>query len=803
MEGLRRHLLLGRGDLYQALLERVGPLRRCAIGAASPVRLCAAPLAAAAAATGVGAAEDDGPEYGLAGDMLPGSRSDAFFARCALTSSHRAVAWSRSIGPDEGSSTEVGIQAQALSAIVLRHWNASRVLSSDVVLRRPRGHGSLVALGSAAPVATVALGGAGRAAEESPARGVRGQRRGVLHSELLLLARPLLTAAAATGGAGALWLSEALPVQQGFLVRCSVGLHSPAFGGSGSPVAPQSPYSNTASFSIVIQRQGCLALGAPHPRVPSTGAAQPAVPSSGTSGFSSALVLHFLCKRLHDSEEQRAGRTSLDGSGGAGRPPTSPLRAAPTSSDAPKSRRWRVVVAAYSVPPDSAAPSMLLASGAVMDQALLSCSGGGATTVPVIDATLEHDVLHIAVEYSTTLLVPEAARSSEVGSPPPQHTASPAPSKRLLVSVLDGPAALLALQQQAPLRASTSLATCGRTLVNVPLALEETLSFGGWHGPGRGRAWIGFAADPSGQNPASSPPQPLVSLDAIDVAVHATREDSLLVDGLRLQYAVPWPLHVLLSGGAMALFGDVFSLVLRCRAREVALHESWKTLSASFGRSAQLRRAATAPPGSAPAATTPATASASEDAAQLSGVRGRRNPVAAASQRAAIAAHQVLRPVWLLRARVAFVLGTWLRYLQTDVVEPATAAYHAAVGAARDFPTLMAAHEALVRAIGGGAFLHSHLVMSTLDGLLDGVDELTSLVTEHAEAGTLLDILRPRGSRERFESVARSLVAGTRLLAAVLQSAAPAALAHALLARLDYNGALTAPVLLVGQAAGR
>ena len=735
--------------------------------------------------------------------MLPGSRSDAFFARCALTSSHRTVAWSRSIGPDEGSSAEAGIQAPAFSAIVLRHWNASRVLSSDVVLRRPRGHGSLVALGSAAPVATVALGqarGAGRAEEESPARGVRGQRRGVLHSELLLLARPLPTVAAAAGGAGALWLSEALPVQQGFLVRCSVGLHSPAFGGSGSPVAPPSPYSNTASFSIVIQRQGCLALGTPHSRLPPTGSAQPAVPSSGALGFSSALVLHFLCKRLHDAEEQRAGRTSLDGSGGAGKPPASPVRAVPASSDALKSRRWRVVVAAYSAPPDPAAPSTLLASGAVMDQALLSCSGGGAMTVPVIDATLEHDVLHIAVEYSTTLLA-EAARSSEVGSPPPPRAGPPAPSKRLLVSVLDGPAALAALQQQAPLRASTSLATCGRTLVDVPFALDETLSFGGWHGPGRGRAWVGFAADSSGQSPASSPQQPLVSHDAMDVAVHATREDSLLVDGLRLQYAVPWPLHVLLSGGAMALFGDVFSLMMRCRARELALHESWKTLSASFGRSAQLRRAA--PSGSVSAGSTPAAASASDASAQLSGVRGRRNPVAAASQRAAIAAHQVLRPVWLLRARVAFVLGTWLRYLQTDVVEPATAAYHASVGAARDFPTLMAAHEALVRAIGGGAFLHSHLVMSTLDGLLDGVDELTGLVAEYAEAGMLLDILRPRGSRERFESVARSLVAGTRLLAAALQSAAPAALAHALLARLDYNGALTAPVLPVGHAVGR
>ncbi len=128
------------------------------------------------------------------------------------------------------------------------------------------------------------------------------------------------------------------------------------------------------------------------------------------------------------------------------------------------------------------------------------------------------------------------------------------------------------------------------------------------------------------------------------------------------------------------------------------------------------------------------------------------------------------------------------------MIEPAHAAYHSGVSTARDFPSLLAAHDTLVRSLLAGSFLHSHMIMSTLDNLLDGADELASLVAEYADAGAITDLLRPRAGRERFERVAASLVACTRMLATALQSAAPAAAAHTLLSRLNYNGAMLLPV---------
>lgn len=800
--GLRRHLLLGRGDLYQALLERIGPMRRAAAGAASPSRLCAGPLVAAAAATGVVARDEGGGAPAAWGGPLDAEEAgDAFFARCALTSSRRVVEWSRAAagaaaaealgaGGGDGLLPGGASQAAALAATVLRHWNASRVLAPDVAVRRQRGHGTLVAVGSAAIVPTFELGCVGGDAG-GDGGGAAGGAPGASLTDLLMIARPAARRgdSGSGSGAGALWLSEALPLQGGFVLRCAVGLHAAAFnGGGGGGGAPLSPYANTASFAIVLQRAGCLVRGERQTQTP-PGVASPAeAPASGAAGITGSLILHFLCKRLDAPADQRAGRSSLGGGGG-----DDGVTTGGTTAEVAV-RRWRVVVAVYATPADATAPPILIASGALMDQELLQCNdggGGGAAVIPALGATLQHDVLHLAVEYATT--VPAPAQPAGGAAPAP-------PGKRIIVSALDGPAALGALQRaqgQPPAPAGTFLGSCSRTLVEAPLALEEVLSFGGVHGPGRGRAWVGFTADPAAPL-AGAPLPPLVSLDAVDVAVHSAREDGALVDGLRLQYAVPWPLHVLLSGGAMALFGDVFALGLRCRARELALHECWRTLTASF-------RGAPVPPTAATGAWSAggrrgvgdggaSAAGPSGVSAQLSDVRGRRDAAAAARQRAAVASHQVLRPVWLARARAAFVLGAWLRYLQTDVVEPAHAAYHAAVGAARDFPSLTAAHEALVRVVGAGAFLHSHLVQSTLDALLDAVDELTGLVAEHAAAGTLLDLLRPRGSRERFERAAGSLTAATRLLAAALQSAAPAAQAHALLVQLDFNGALTAPL---------
>lgn len=795
---VRDYVLMGRGDLFQAFLEHGRPMMN-ALPAHAPnalQQLTRGPWAAAVHASTP--LVQDEPQYSLGESGLHGSAShlgssglmqshqgpavyrsghvqeasggveQALLARCSLTLLHRSVRWQMRAG-DAWQQPGPGPQSLSPSSILSSWWPASDT-RADASWREPRVDVQLLARGAAksCPLARVDLPGS--------------------------ISRPLLAplgpANAPTSGAA--WLGQPVSVTQGFMLRLGVNLLSPQVSeGDGGKLG------STPSFAVVLQRSGPLCLGSAHVALPGASPSGPVVPCAGYEGIDNSVVIHVIAKRLAVP------------AGTAPPPQIAPPSGAGTAAPA----RYRVVVAVYGpqrgLPVSSNGTTSqdgrpLLGSGAVMEQWLPAVElFAGPNGAP-----FESHPLHLAIEYSP----PDAAASAQGEL----EEAVPL-TGRLRVTSLDVAAAVGSARPAgtglvAPSAAAFTAAST--VVVDAPLALEKQINFlpgpsgsaGG--GPGRGRVWVGCTAESQPGLPVTT--SALVYLDASSYSEADSGYGSLAV-----AYDVPWPLHVIWDSSALSLCHDVFRFALRARGLSLALQDVWKALMESFSHDVQpaavpgahqsasrggrrrpgLRAAGTLDASIAAASLldtthmSSATATVDGVSAQLTGTGGKRaaDPAVYARARARVGVHSLLRPVWLLRARMALVVDALLGHLQVDIISAVHARFEEDVAASGDYAALRRAHARFLSSLATGCFLSAQSVMLVVERLLAHVGRFTAMVALRAPAGELPALVAPQHDREAVVELAGAFDSDSHLLEATLRAAGGGLETGSLLTRLAFK----------------
>ena len=848
---LRDYLLMGRGDLFQSFVELARPLM-AAVPSTSPnalQQLTRGPWAAAltaatpsdifsadrhAGSSSASVLNDSSSQAGSIGANLQlgisglwgggqvtpdGTGSggnvagDLCLHRCSLSLLHRAVKWEPSAhlssnavgvantGGNRGSSPVGRAAAGAPSGTssAWSSWYPSIGYAAEGLSRMVKVDTAMVARG------------ASKLAALRPLDGVEA------HSmETLVLARP---AAASPKGkkasapsparsvAGAAWLNQPLAVSQGFLVRVGASVHSAIFPSlqASDTACIASRLSETASFAVVLHRSpsGPLSLG----HSSSSSASSPAdVPSAGYTGVDNSLVIHVIMKRLPAAQSIAAG------TGQPGR--ETPLGYA-------GSCHCRIVVAVYGPALTSSAPAattasadgrQLLASGVVREEWLPIEAIGAleAGSDILCAASLAHS-LQLAVEYTP----PGAAASTGVGG---RGSSGQQPlNGRLRVLTLAAPSS-------SPLPASVGAATA-TVVIDAPLTLESHLNFLS-SGPGRGRAWVGCTSEASSllSSPSAtagtSAMAPFVSLSYLDAHCYSEADDAY--GSLALTYDVPWPLHIILDPPTLSLYQDFFRFVLRARGLSLALQDAWRLLMESFSHDEDAAAAAPATSAAAESRrqlfsartrvggalnstsatsasvlsaldTTSASATITSNgvSAQLSGGGGKRaaDPAVHARARLRVALHQVLRPVWLLRGRMAYVIDALLFHLQVDVVSGAQAQFEEAIGASTDYASVRRAHASFLSTLAAGSFLSQQSIMTVVDRLLAHADRFAALLVSRAASKQLMALVQPApaGDREVVMELADSFAADSRQLELALRSAGGDIDTGSLLTRLSFH----------------
>ncbi len=168
--------------------------------------------------------------------------------------------------------------------------------------------------------------------------------------------------------------------------------------------------------------------------------------------------------------------------------------------------------------------------------------------------------------------------------------------------------------------------------------------------------------------------------------------------------------------------------------------------------------------------------------------------------------HALLRPVWLLRARMHLVVDALLYHLQVDVVSSAHAQFEASAAQAGDYGALQAAHDTFLRSLLDGAFLAQPSVSACVARLLNHCERFVALVSA-ANAANLQELVSARGGApgsaaggrggsvgvagaSMLEELAASFSADARFLetAGSERAALRGADAGSLLMRLNFNG---------------
>jgi hypothetical protein len=746
------------------------------------------------------------------------------------------------------------------TAALLRAWNTCSLVGADRLVRTPRVPAPLVVLGTAGVVPVLLAseqpqagkgvpGGPNAALDETVALSVAPD--GPVVCDKLCLALPVHAAPAAAsasrsvsrgamtgaggGPAGAVWVQQTVAVTRGVALKGAVSF---AAAETASPIV---------SFAVVLQRDHALALGMPGGAsaaapLASSGAAAGAQGSGadgggggGYAGIANSLAIHVLCKRLPQ------------GAAGPARPPS--YRVVVAVYGAPGSRRGGGGAGAGAAVVDPSGRP-LLASGVVLETQLVP---EPAYVLP--DGSAAQGVrLHFAVEYtpaSANLDGGGGGGGSSGGGPVGADPATAALSRaagvgkgRLRVSILD--ASLLAGAAAGAVPSSSSfsglpsrrssvasataaaappaaalvpsrVAEAAKVALDCPLTLEDCMNFVGVYGPGRGRAWIGLTAEsPVGvvgaaaaRSPASAhlgppplppPPSSPVHLEYFDVLSYSDADDGYA--GLHPTYDVPAPLHVVLHAGALSVYGDVFRFGLRAKAVALGLEEVRRTLVGARALGGPPASAAAAAATTAPSSNAGSGPRALPSSAQLSGVGGKRSAAQSEALRTRLALQRRLHPLWLLRARMQYVVDALLYHLQVDVIESAHAAFREAVASARDYGALQAAHESFLRALQEGAFLTQPSVHACIGRLLNHCERLV-VVANGTAAGTgaalaaLADSVAAAGSLPAtagstpLGDLSASFEADVRFLEAAAGAervALRGADSRSLLMRLNYSG---------------
>jgi hypothetical protein len=805
---LQDYLLMGRGDLFQAFLELGGPAMAAtpahapqalqqltrgawtaAVQAATPTDVAPThagggsgggdhdsshgqlhqsnssaasvgggstayrPLGASGLWGSGGSATGDGGAAAATGGGRTNAVGDPCLNRCSLTLLHRGVKW----------------EGEAGAGALARGWHPTApggYATADAVARVPKVGVALVTRGAAAATAAATSGGAGR-------------RHGL---PLTPLADP-----SPQPSAGAAWLSQPVNVSAGCLLRVGARLSwgSHASLAASDAACTATKFAETASFALVLQRTGPLTLGYPAAAAaaadssagaPATGSG---VPTAGFAGVPSSLVVHVIAKRLPAT--------------GAASPPPQHGRLRDGVYVGPV--RCRIVVAVYGPPGRRKAPSAggdaagtespdgrpLLASGAVLEQWLPVADddhGDDGGLRRQQQPRRLHHPLQLAVEY----LPPSAVPQDDDGTAPL--------TSRLRVAVLDA-SGNNSSDDGAPTRH-----VIDAQLLPLEVQLATAAGSAAPGHPGRGRLWVGCTAEAAAAAaPAAgatatggSSVPPAVSLAALDAVGYSEDDDGW--GSLALAYAVPWPLHVVLHSGSLALYADVFRFLRRARSLSLGLQDVWRSLQSAYSATPDAADGIIGATAASAAATTRGGVS-----AQLSGAGGKRaaDPAVHARRQAREAAFggPRLRPVWLLRARMALVVDALLYHLHVDVVSAAQARWEEAAAGSADYASLAAAHGALLASLASGSFLAHGSVLAVVLRLLAHVERFVRLVGARAGAGDLLALADapPGGDRDVVAELAAAFDTDARLLQAALTAAGGQLDAGSLLTRLAFNEA--------------
>jgi hypothetical protein len=151
-----------------------------------------------------------------------------------------------------------------------------------------------------------------------------------------------------------------------------------------------------------------------------------------------------------------------------------------------------------------------------------------------------------------------------------------------------------------------------------------------------------------------------------------------------------------------------------------------------------------------------------------------------------VSLHGLLRPVWLLRSRMAHVVEALLAFWQADVVEAAFAALMASVTAAPNYLALLRAHEAYMQALRSGCFMGQPSLLACADRIFGAVAAFCATLA--SSQGDLLALVQPGPGRDAVTRLSSLFSAESRMLVGLLHGAADHAEISSLLTRLGFNG---------------
>jgi gamma-tubulin complex component 4 len=194
-------------------------------------------------------------------------------------------------------------------------------------------------------------------------------------------------------------------------------------------------------------------------------------------------------------------------------------------------------------------------------------------------------------------------------------------------------------------------------------------------------------------------------------------------DNLELEYAVPWPLGLVLTKEALRRYNHLFQYLLRLRRTNLALDEAWCRLR---------RKGAGGTPGSAVRNSVASVASTSRGSPRGGGLggiggeggvngRGERGGAFEACQR--------------VRHEMAFLVNNWLTYLQVDVVGAQYQTMVERVTAGGDFAEAQRAHRSFLAALTAQSFLDLASVSSIVEAIMQLSSALCAAVAHLPSAG--------------------------------------------------------------------
>lgn len=319
-----------------------------------------------------------------------------------------------------------------------------------------------------------------------------------------------------------------------------------------------------------------------------------------------------------------------------------------------------------------------------------------------------------------------------------------------------------------------------KSILDVPLTIEEIINFTGIYGPGRGRGYIGLTSESTGfthfsttklsslSNPSGTNGTTIgvpVLLDSMDFVSYSEADEAY--GGFHPEYIPLNPLHLILHSGAMGVYEDFFRVTLRAKAVALGLQETWRLLTdcstkkeghksskgiiSSSSTSAEelpafeyTQRRNMRSINSNDTGDTNVSLISDGVSAQVTGREGKRDPEISKRIHQRLRLHEIIRPIWFLRSQMQFVVDALLYHLQVDVVETAYNTLQEGILKANDYNGLQYAHEFYLRSLLDGAFLTQPSVSSCIARLLNHCERFISLVSTHQnDLVNLLNIPSP------------------------------------------------------------